>query len=102
MDRETPQTKSEAPQIKRESTMHLDWYDRGILTFVLGWAPDAEPPNAESVTRFGIDAHRVMRRFDAVVEVFTTHRIPLEDSDMTLVHEAARYRSAAHRDMSAR
>ena len=82
--------------------MHLDWYDRGILTFVLNWAPDAEPPNDESFTRFGIDAHRVMRRFDAVVDVFTTHQIPREESDITQVHQAARYRSVAHRGISAR
>ena len=88
------------PQMDRETTMHLDWYDRGILTFVLDWAADAEPSDAESVTRFGIDAHRVMRRFDAVVDVFTTHQIPLEESDLTLVHQAALYRSNAHRGAS--
>lgn len=72
--------------------MHLDWYDRGILTFVLGWAPQPEPPNDASLARFGITTPRVMRRFDAVIDVFASHQIQLEPADQTLVHQAADYR----------
>ena len=65
--------------------MHLDWYDRQILTFVLGWAPNSEPSDEEAFLQFGIDARRVMRRFDAVVDVFTSSQVPLEDPDLNLV-----------------
>ncbi|WP_155925722.1 hypothetical protein [Mycolicibacterium sp. CBMA 234] len=72
--------------------MHLDWYDRGILTFVLGCASGAEPSNDASLAQFGITTPRVMRRFDAVLDVVRSHRIPLDDADLTLVHQAADYR----------
>jgi hypothetical protein len=70
--------------------MHLDWYDRRILTFVLDWAPQSEPPDDESFVNFGIDSRRVMRRFDAVVDVFDA--IPLEEADQKLVRRAANFR----------
>lgn len=69
--------------------MRLDWYDREILTFVLDRTCTAEPRNDESLSRFGIAANRVMRRFDAVVDVFTNLQIPLEESDFNLVQRAA-------------
>ncbi|MCX8562993.1 hypothetical protein OS122_19035 [Mycolicibacterium mucogenicum] len=72
--------------------MHLDWYDRGILTFVLGCAPDAEPPNDASLARFGITTPRVMRRFDAVLDAVRSHQFPLDDADLTLVHQAVDHR----------
>ncbi|WP_396897925.1 hypothetical protein [Mycolicibacterium sp.] len=71
--------------------MRLDWYDREILTFVLDRTPRSEPPNEESFSRFGIAPHRVMRRFDAVVDVFTTHEFALEESDLNLVQRAAEF-----------
>jgi hypothetical protein len=74
--------------------MHLDWYDRKILTFVLDFAPKSEPPNDESLAGFGINAGRVMRRFDAVVDVFTSRQVPLEEADLNLVRRAACFRSA--------
>ena len=48
--------------------MHLDWYDRGVLTFVLGCSSGAEPSDDASLAQFGITAPRVMRRFDAVLD----------------------------------
>ena len=81
--------------------MHLDWYDREILTFVLDRTPRSVPANDASFARFGIDAHRLMRRFDAVVDVFTTHQVPLDASDLNLVERAARYRIAVQ-DAAAR
>lgn len=48
--------------------MHLDWYDREILTFVLDRAAHPGVPDEESFSRFGIASHRVMRRFDAVID----------------------------------
>lgn len=80
--------------------MHLDWYDRGILTFVLDWASRSAPPNNEAFRRFGIDASRVMRRFDAVVDVFTSREFALEESDSNLVRRAARHRAAIERKAS--
>ena len=73
--------------------MHLDWYDRQILTFVLGWAPNSEPSDEEAFLQFGIDARRVMRRFDAIVDVFTSSQVPLEEPDLNLVRRAAGFRS---------
>lgn len=71
--------------------MRLDWYDREILTFVLDRTPRSGPPNEESFSRFGIAQHRVMRRFDAVVDVFTTHQFPLNEPDFNLVQRAAQF-----------
>jgi|RhiMetStandDraft_4_1073278.scaffolds.fasta_scaffold711840_1 hypothetical protein len=70
--------------------LHLDWYDRRILSFVLDWAPQPEPPNDESLVNFGINSRRVMRRFDAVVDVFDT--IALEEADQNLLRRAADFR----------
>ncbi|MUL77276.1 hypothetical protein [Mycolicibacterium sp. CBMA 226] len=72
--------------------MHLDWYDRDILTFVLGCAPGAEPPNDASLAHFGISTARVMRRFDAVLDAVRSHQFPLDDADLTLVHQVADHR----------
>ena len=72
--------------------MHLDWYDRGILTFVLGCSSGAEPSDDASLAQFGITAPRVMRRFDAVLDAVRSHQFPLDDADMRLVHQAADYR----------
>jgi len=90
----TPMPVLPPARIDRETTMHLDWYDRGILNFVLDCAPQADPSDDASYARFGIDAHRVMRRFASVVDVYTTHQFPLEESDLNLVRQAAHYRSA--------
>jgi hypothetical protein len=81
--------------------MHLDWYDRKILTFVLDCAPNSEPRNGDTFAGFGIDARRVMRRFDAVVEAFTSHQVPLEEADLNLVRRAAGFRPAARCPASA-
>ena len=82
--------------MRSDDTMHLDWYDRGILNFVLDWAPRPAPPDDAAVARFGIGAPRVMRRFDAVVDLYASTGIPLEASDRDLVCQAMRYRSSAH------
>jgi hypothetical protein len=74
--------------------MHLNWYDQRLLAFVLDWAPRSEPPNHESRGWFGVDTRRVMRRFDAVVDVCTTHPIPLEEPDLSLVRRAVDFRAA--------
>jgi hypothetical protein len=81
--------------------MRLDWYDRQILTFVLDWAPNPQPPNGEALVQFGIDAHRVMRRFDAVVDVITSRQVPLEEADLNLVRRAEGFRSTKHSGASA-
>jgi hypothetical protein len=74
--------------------IHLDCYDRRILTFVLDRA--SSEPLAEKDCRnwFGISPRAVMRRFDAVVDVYVSHQIPLEASDLGLLNQAARYRPA--------
>lgn len=71
--------------------MRLDWYDREILTFVLDRTSRPGPPHEESFSRFGIAPHRVMRRFDAVVDVFTRHQFALEEADLSLVQRAAQF-----------
>jgi hypothetical protein len=70
--------------------MRLDWYDREILTFVLDQDQRSDPSEEASFSRFGIAPRRVMRRFDAVVEVFTRHQFALEEPDLKLVQRAAR------------
>lgn len=71
--------------------MRLDWYDREILTFVLNGTAPAGPRNDAALSHFGIAANRVMRRFDAVVDVFTSHQFSLDESDLTLVQRAASF-----------
>lgn len=74
-------------------TMHLDCYDRRILAFVLGHAGDAKLSEAECRTWFGISPRAVMRRFDAVVDVYLSHHVPLDDSDRELLERADSYKS---------
>ena len=75
--------------------MHLDWYDRKILTFMLEWAPQSEPPREQSYAHFGIDARRVMRRFNAVIEAFSSNEMPLAEADLHLLRRAAQFRAGA-------
>ncbi len=72
--------------------MHLYWYDRGILAFVLGCASGSGPSDDASLAQFGITTPRVMRRFDAILDTVRSHQIPLDDADLTLVRQAVDYR----------
>lgn len=72
--------------------MHLDCYDRRILAFVLDHAADVELREADCRTWFGISPNAVMRRFNAVVDVYVSHHVPLYYSDQDLLERAARYR----------
>jgi hypothetical protein len=73
--------------------MHLDCYDRRILAFVLSQASGGDLPAKECRSWFGISPRAVLRRFDAVVDVYVSHHVPLDDSDQQLLSRAARFRS---------
>jgi len=72
--------------------MRLDWYDRRILDYVLTCPSDTGPSNGEAMTRFGIDSNRLLRRFDAVVEAYTSNHLPLDEPDLRLVQRSASFR----------
>ncbi len=76
-----------------ETMMHLDCYDRRILAFVVGRAPDEPLPERECRSWFGISPRAVMRRFNAVVDVYVSHHVPLGEPDLELLTRAERYRS---------
>ena len=75
------------------TAIHLDWYDRRILAFVLNWPSAEELPEGECRNWFGISPRAVMRRFDAVVDVYVSHHVPLDESDLDLISRASRYRA---------
>ena len=78
-----------------ETMMHLDCYDRRILAFVVD-RPSNEPlPERECRSWFGISPRAVMRRFNAVVDVYVSHHVPLDQADLDLLTRASRYRVAA-------
>jgi hypothetical protein len=72
--------------------MRLDCYDRRILAFVVDRA--SREPLRENDCRswFGISSRAVMRRFDAVVDVYTSHHVPLDEPDSELLGKAERLR----------
>jgi hypothetical protein len=74
--------------------MHLDCYDRRILAFVLNRASNERLAENDCRNWFGISPNAVMRRFNAVVDVYVSHEIPLEEPDLSLLSEAAHYRPA--------
>jgi hypothetical protein len=74
-----------------ETNMHLDCYDRRILAFVLNQAPIGQLPEQECRSWFGISPRAVRRRFDAVVDVYLSHHVPLDESDLELLNRAARF-----------
>jgi hypothetical protein len=77
--------------------MHLDWYDRSILSFVLESALPSATQNAELPMYFGIGARRIWQRFDAVVDTYASGAPPLDRPDRDLVLRAADYRAAVGR-----
>jgi hypothetical protein len=78
--------------------MHLDWYDRSILTYVLdsGLRSRAEVSD-DTPVHFGITAGRIAARFDAVLDVYASRQPLLEQPDLDLVRRAARYRDTGER-----
>ena len=75
--------------------MILDWYDRRILAFVVSQPSDRPLPEQECRSWFGISPRAVMRRFNAVVDVYVSHHVPLDDADRALLDRAARFRSSS-------
>ncbi|WP_458319621.1 hypothetical protein [Mycolicibacterium brisbanense] len=74
--------------------MHLDWYDRRIVSFVLD-SDLLSQPNESTPVQFGMDARRIMKRFDAVLDVSASQQLPLDAADMDLVNRARQYRAIA-------
>jgi hypothetical protein len=72
--------------------MHLDCYDRRILAFVVDHASDEPLRENDCRSWFGISPRAVMRRFDAVVDVYTSHHVPLDERDSQLLGKAERLR----------
>ncbi|MEE6165085.1 MULTISPECIES: hypothetical protein [Mycobacteriaceae] len=72
--------------------MHLDWYDRRIVSFVLD-SDLLSQPNESTRVQFGMDARRIMKRFDAVLDVSMSQQLPLDAADMDLVNRARQYRA---------
>ena len=72
--------------------MHLDCYDRRILAFVVERGLDDQLPERECRSWFGISPRAVMRRFNAVVDVYVSHHVPLDESDRELLSRAQRHR----------
>jgi len=74
--------------------MHLDWYDRSILSFVLESALLSKPHNGTSPVQFGLDSRRIARRFDVILDAYGSRHLPLDDADQDLVCRAVRYRTS--------
>jgi hypothetical protein len=72
--------------------MHLDWYDRRIVSFVLD-SDLLSLPNESAQVQFGMDARRIMKRFNAVLDVSVSQQLPLDAADMDLVNRAMQYRA---------
>ena len=75
--------------------MHLDWYDRRILTFVLDHEARSLLPEKECQGWFGMRASGVMRRFEPVVDAYAPYQTALDESDLNLLNLAARRRAGA-------
>jgi hypothetical protein len=73
--------------------MHFDCYDRRILAFVVDQPADEPLPARECRSWFGISPRAVMRRFNAVVDVYVSHHVPLDEADRSLLSRAERHRS---------
>ena len=78
-----------------ETMMHLDCYDRRILAFVVERGLDDQLPERECRSWFGISPRAVMRRFNAVVDVYVSHHVPLDEADRELLSRAERCRSSS-------
>jgi hypothetical protein len=74
--------------------MRIDWYDRGILSFVLESELLSGPQrDATTPVKFGIDAARITKRFNAVVDLYDSRLLDsLEEPDLELMRRATRYR----------
>ena len=75
--------------------MHLDWYDRQILMFVVNQPADRPLSASDCRSWFGITPGAVMRRFDAVVDVYLSTHVPLAAADQDLLDRAVTRRQHA-------
>ena len=66
----------------------MDWFDRGILQFVLAWAPYGGPRDADVFPQFGMTADELVARFNRIVATQIKHVGHLEDSDRLLLARA--------------
>ncbi|CAN5362840.1 hypothetical protein BH09ACT8_BH09ACT8_04470 [soil metagenome] len=74
--------------------VHMDWYDRSIVLFVLDTGLLTRPSNSATVVEFGMDARRIAQRFDAVLRAYASNQFILDDADLELVRRAVRYRDS--------
>jgi hypothetical protein len=65
----------------------LDGYDRGLLKYVVQWAPYGGPPNDEILSLFGILYYEVPSRVREIIE--HARRRGTTASDHTLLVDAA-------------
>jgi hypothetical protein len=77
--------------------MQIDWYDRSIVSYVLDSKAVPDSGTDSRSTHFGIGTHRLMQRFDAILDVYAAQQLPLDEPDLDLLRRARRYRETAAR-----
>lgn len=63
----------------------MDWYDRQMMQFVLGWIPFGGPPDEETLPRFGLTPEEFRKRFREIVSNLTRNQRTLAKDDRVLL-----------------
>jgi hypothetical protein len=66
----------------------VDWFDRGILQYMLWWAPFGGPPEEDVFPRFGMNASQLADRFAYIVATRNTRTDRLDPADIDLLARA--------------
>jgi hypothetical protein len=72
--------------------MQIDWYDQSILRFVLDSDLLSRPSSGTGIVQFGLDARRIRQRFEAVLYIYASQQIALDEADLELIRRAIQYR----------
>ncbi|MEE6169532.1 MULTISPECIES: hypothetical protein [unclassified Mycolicibacterium] len=68
--------------------LHLDWFDRKIIEFILAWAPYDGPSDDEAFPEFGMRAVDLKARFVEIIAMQTLLTHVMGSDDRALLQRA--------------
>jgi hypothetical protein len=68
--------------------LHLDWFDRKIIEFILAWAPYDGPTDDETFPEFGMSTEDLKARFVEIIAMQTLLRHVMGSDDLVLLQRA--------------
>jgi hypothetical protein len=80
--------------------LHMDWFDRQIVQFIVWWAPFGGPSEEDTLPRFGLTPEQLARRFDRIVSKLSASEDRLGSDEAKLLAAVRRISPALCPTMS--